>query len=207
MRTEHVRYLLPDYSAGRLEKAEQTLVSEHLQTCDECRAELDEIRSILAQLNMSDVLKPSNSYFSSLVPRIRQRLEGKQSFSWLGNPFTTKLVLPFSVAVLSILLLSNVEFIVEEPVNPLNNLVADVLPEDVIDFVAEASRPTLWTTRQAQEIAEKLVAGHVSEGHALRYVLQTDPAESIEQTQELLRELDESQIQQLLQKLGERAIL
>lgn len=207
MRIEHAKYLLPDYSIGKLDQAEQTLVSEHLQACDVCRADLDEIRGILAQLKTSDVVKPSNSYFSSLVPRIRQRLEGKQSSSWLGNPFTTKLVLPFSVAVLAIVLLTNVEFTVEEPANPLNNLVADVLPEDVIDFVAEASRPTLWTTRQAQEIAEKLVAGHVSEEHALQYVLQTDPAESIEQTQELLRELDESQIEQLLQKLGERAIL
>jgi hypothetical protein len=85
--------------------------------------------------------------------------------------------------------------------------VADVLPEDVIDFVAEASRPTLWTTRQAQEIAEKLVSGHVSEGHALPYVLLSESGEDVQQTQQLLRELDESQIQQLLQKLGERAIL
>ncbi len=207
MRTEHVKYLLPDYSAAKLGQAEQNLVSEHLQACDECSADLDEIRSTLAHLKASDMVKPSSLYFSSLVPRIRQRLEGKQSFSWLGNPFTAKLVLPFSVAVLAIVLLSNVKLTVEEPVNPLKNLVADVLPEDVIDFVAEASRPTLWTTRQAQEIAEKLVAGHVSEKHALQYVLQTDPAESIGQTQDLLRELDESQIQQLLQKLGERAIL
>ena len=207
MRTEHVKYLLPDYSAAKLGQAEQTLVSEHLQACDECRADLDEIRSTLVQLKASDVLKPSNSYFSSLVPRIRQRLEGKQSFSWLGNPFTGKLILPFSVAILAIVLLSNVELTVEEPVNPLKNLVSDVSPEDVIDLVAEASRPTLWTMRQAQEIAEKLVAGHVSEEHALRYVLQTDPVENIGQTQELLRELNESQIEQLLQKLGERAIL
>ena len=207
MRIEHVKYLLPDYSAGKLEQAEQSLVSDHLQACDLCRSDLDEIRITLAQLETAETAKPSNAYFSSLVPRIRQKLEGRQSSSWLGNPFTTKLVFPFSVAVLAIVLLSSVELTVEEPVNPLKNVVADFLPEDVIDLVAEASRPTLWTTRQAQEIAEKLVAGHVSEEHALRYVLQTDPAESTEQTQELLRELNESQIEQLLQKLGERAIL
>lgn len=207
MRTEHVKYLLADYSTGKLSAAENALVSDHLQACELCRADLDAVRNTLEQMWAVEVAKPSGAYFASLVPRIRQRLEDKQPYAWLGNPFITKVVLPFSVAVLAIVLLSNVELAVDEPVNPLENVVAGVSPEDVIDIIAEASRPTPWTTRQVQDIAEKLVAGHVSQEHALSYVLQADPAESIGQTQELLRELSETQVEQLLQKLGEKAIL
>jgi predicted anti-sigma-YlaC factor YlaD len=40
-RCEHIRDLIPDFSAGRLARAEAAAVQRHLDECEECRAEAE----------------------------------------------------------------------------------------------------------------------------------------------------------------------
>jgi len=46
----HIRLLLYDYAAGRLERERHTLVQRHLEGCAECREESAELRAILEKI-------------------------------------------------------------------------------------------------------------------------------------------------------------
>ena len=126
----------------------------------------------------------------------------------------TKLALPFATAALAIGLLVNIKFFGQEiiPDAALTPMTEGLHPEDVVDFVMEASAPTPWMLGQTQEVAQAIVGEHLTKEHFLQHSMTLGSLPDFDEElplsgQLLLRDLDEEQVDRLLKKLGERTIL
>ena len=67
-RHDSIRTLLSSYIDGQVSGAESSRVDEHLATCEECRLELDSLRSTVGLLQGLPQLQPSRSFTLSEAP-------------------------------------------------------------------------------------------------------------------------------------------
>ena len=213
MRIEHVKYLLPDYVLGKIEIEARSEVDRHVESCPVCSRELEDIRGTLNSVRQYQPTTPFPAYFNSILPRVRETLGHKTPDSWWTDPVLTKLALPFATAALAIGLLVNIGFFGREitPNAALTPMAEGLRPEDVVDFVMEASRP-IWMVGQTQEVAQAIVGEHLTKEYFLQHSMTLGSQPDFEEelpfsSQQLLKDLDEEQIDRLLKKLGERTIL
>lgn len=88
------QYLLPQYVFGDLPEHQATRLEEHLQTCAECRAELEQLRKFNAVVSRSplpepaeEILREARSQFRSALQTERRR-EARRQFSRFRDPVT-----------------------------------------------------------------------------------------------------------------------
>jgi len=75
MKCTDVKLLLTDFATGKLSEAESDLVRSHIEACPKCRAELEEIKQILASLSaLPPVHDPGEAYWASILPRISEAI-------------------------------------------------------------------------------------------------------------------------------------
>lgn len=210
MHTEHIKYLLPDYVTGRLEPDLQNGVEAHLNTCQECVAEMKNLQEILRKISQDKPYAPATMYFNALLPRIRQRLDAKRKQSVWAHPVFVRVVAPLAVAVLAIVMLSRMPFPAEQQ-DPLKSIVADVstdeLEQVVLEQVQRQPGGMLFTENELAMLPS---------GRSLEQQLQSiakgtswidsEPAPN-NGILSGIDELSDSELETLLQRLGERAIL
>jgi predicted anti-sigma-YlaC factor YlaD len=93
-----IRNLLPEYGRGGLTKHEESLVEQHLKSCKTCPQELTALQELYAHLDLQSTEKPSEQYWTALLPRIHQRI-GERNES--GIPvWIRRVALPLSLALL-----------------------------------------------------------------------------------------------------------
>ncbi|MBI3579511.1 MAG: zf-HC2 domain-containing protein [Ignavibacteriales bacterium] len=211
MHTEHINYLLPDYLTGRLEPDLLRGVEAHLNECKECVSEMANLRKVLGKVSQDKPYIPSTVYFSTLLPRIRQRLDGKQKRSLWAHPVFVRIVSPLAVAVLAIVMLSRVPFPAERQ-DPLKSIVADVSTDELEQVVLEQSQHQPGGTLLAENELASLPTGKALENHIKTMGAQTSmwieseyiPSGVVPRT---VNDLDDSELETLLQRLGERTVL
>ena len=103
MKCAQVRIALPDYVRGKLAENERKTVAGHVDSCRDCSAECDDLRSLFSSLDAAGAWKPTEQYFASLLPRIHERIDRKQRRRL--SEWTTRLVLPVSAAVVAVIVL------------------------------------------------------------------------------------------------------
>mgnify|MGYP001606386951 FL=1 len=214
MRTEHIKYLLPDYLNRRLDEELREAVESHLRTCTQCREEMEALRDAFEYLRTHAPERPSASYFATILPRVRQRLERKETGSFLSHPLFVRLVAPLAVAALAIVLLLRVPFFrteSEREVNPLRSVVTGTSTEEIAQAVLEHSRQQPLSNNLSGEISS-LIAEQVIRHQFLEDEIDLQSASSLEPlfnsaSTHAIEELTESEVDALLQRLGERTIL
>ena len=137
MRTNHVSILLPDYLRGVLSSDESKEVEQHLQHCAACQSDLAEMKQVLAAIGAPPTLDVPGNYFSSLLPRIHQRLEKKKQSVWVSSPLVGKLVLPLGAALVVAVLLWHlpVQENAGRSTDPLLAVVDSAATVDIADIV------------------------------------------------------------------------
>ena len=100
MRIEHVSFLLPDFIRGFLGKDDTARVETHLRVCTECRSELEELAGTLASIAVLSKGDVPKAYFTSILPRIRERLDGRNINPWMQHPLVSRIVLPLGAAII-----------------------------------------------------------------------------------------------------------
>ena len=100
MNCKEVKELLPDFVRRTLSDDERQLVSEHTSFCPACRREVEDLAGLMSRLSSRVVESPPVGYWNTVLPRIHERLDGRESRAWL--PDLLKPVLPVSVAVMLI---------------------------------------------------------------------------------------------------------
>lgn len=215
MRTEHIKYLLPDYVNGRLDEELREAVESHLRTCTQCREEMEALRDAFEYLRTHAPERPSASYFATILPRVRQRLERKETGSFLSHPLFVRLVAPLAVAALAIVLLLHVPFFrteSEREINPLRSVVTGTSTEEIAQAVLEHSRQQPLGNDLSEGEISSLVAAQVIRHQFLEEEIDLQSASSLEPlfnsaSTHAIEELSESEVDALLQRLGERTIL
>jgi anti-sigma factor RsiW len=215
MHTDHIEYLLPDYVSGKLDEELKEAVELHLRSCVSCRLEADRVREVVLFLDAHRPNAPAPSYFTTVLPRLRRRLQQKESPSLLSRPVVARLALPLAVAALSIVLLLHLPVVPGESGSLLNSMrvaVGDVSADDLTQAVMDESRQhpfvsVLGDHELAAAVPDRIVEQHLftedfysQASEAMGPLFDITPSQAIEG-------LSDSEIDALLQRLVERTML
>lgn len=140
MHTTHVDYLLPDYVTGKLEEPLRSGVATHLEDCAECRAELETLQRAFQAIAGSERKSPPSAYFTGILPRVRERLEQRDSLSVFARPLFTRFALPLAVGVLTFVLLMHVPALTNNGgtvQNPLRPVLSGVGSEELVEIALD----------------------------------------------------------------------
>ncbi|HAL55469.1 MAG TPA: hypothetical protein DCP63_03040 [Bacteroidetes bacterium] len=212
--TEHVSYHLPDYTRGALDEELRRVVESHLLRCEACTRELALIRATAVLVDVDESERPSSLYFNSLLPRIRRRLEQKQSRSVLTHPLMVRIVSPLAVASITIIVLLNISSPKEGTIpgqGQLKSIIGDVTADEMALVILEQNGhiPIVGLSdgqdgsQPSSGEAPEVDSQKESEALALSTsdILQTLTSSST------LVELTDAEVDAVLQRLVERAIL
>jgi len=107
---EELIYSLPDYIAGKInDKGIQNKIEEEIRNNDGFRQEYELLKETYSSLKNLEFSEPPAHYFNNLIPRLNQRIENENKFSFahlfrLANLF--KYALPAVTVVCVILLIT-----------------------------------------------------------------------------------------------------
>lgn len=209
----HVSSLLPDYLNNKLETALKQGVESHLSECSECRQEADRLTELFQALQKETPSSPPSHYFSTIVPRVRERLERRERFSWLQHPVFTRVAMPLAAAALAVALLVRLPVELQESTSqPLLDRSESLNPEEVAEALVQQHELLPLNTVVVQEIAEATVPAKVFEQQIAEKLIVSSSKQPYDYfsgipTEQLLNSLNEQEVETLLQRLGERIIL
>jgi hypothetical protein len=79
---KHILLLLPEYLDKTLSESEQLATKAHLDLCAHCSGELAYLSNLMTLLNAEKAItSPAPSYWSTVLPRIRSRIDRSAIFS------------------------------------------------------------------------------------------------------------------------------
>lgn len=134
--TIHIEHLLPDYLAGKLTDDEKIAVDWHLRVCEACRSTNESLAVIFAATRIPSH-SPGSAYFSTILPRVRTRMEQGGHRRRFFGPVMSRLVLPLAATALVLLSLVTLSTNDNGDVfgGTLKPLIAELGPDDVSDVL------------------------------------------------------------------------
>jgi anti-sigma factor RsiW len=220
--TDHVEYLLPDYVNGKLEEGLNEAVESHLRSCASCRLEEERVREAVLFLHAERPPVPAPSYFVTILPRVRQRLEHTESRPVFSRPLAStpsrlvgRLALPLAAAAVAIALLLQFPIVPGGGGSYLNSMklaVGDLSSDDLAQAVLDESRQHPFVSVLGDREVAAAVPDRVVEQHLFTRDFYSQTAEVTGPLFELtasqtIEGLSDSEIDALLQRLAERAML
>jgi hypothetical protein len=212
--TEHIEYLLPEYLNGTLEDSLRPGVEEHLKSCSGCSSELSGLRQTLEMLDSHGTIEPPSGYFTTVLPRVRERLEREESRNLFASPWFIRLALPVGAAALALAIVLSLPFSgteAEAGRNPLQAVMHGSTTGELVDIVLDmvALQPLSSPTVEI-ETSSLLGVGVLRGDHLLAHADEVPFAEGFAQDEMLpedLEQLSEVDLEALVQSLGERTLL
>jgi anti-sigma factor RsiW len=209
--TEHIKYDLMDYITNRLSAQEHKRVALHLQKCSQCNDHYMEFMATEAVLRKSHEEAPTPVYYSTILPRVRERLISHKRSFWEYSHGTAKIILPLAVSVLLVVILmrtptdSSSESTQTEA---LHQAVMDLDEDEILQAVEKEYATSALSPNQ--EVAAAGVAEHLQGDRFLKSAVskQIENEEVAEMDVEgMISDLHEEQVDQVLSGLSERNIL
>ncbi|CUS84097.1 hypothetical protein JGI3_00878 [Candidatus Kryptobacter tengchongensis] len=71
MKCNEVKNNLVDYATGKLESEE---IAKHLEVCESCRIELEQIKEVVSILSEYEVEEPTEFYWSNFLSRVKRKI-------------------------------------------------------------------------------------------------------------------------------------
>jgi hypothetical protein len=214
LHTEHVEYLLPEYLNGTLPESLRPGMEEHLKYCSSCNTELVELRQTMEMLQSRRVEEPPSGYFTTVLPRVRERLERKGWRDFFANPLLTRLALPIGAAVMALFILLSLPFQANETEsghNPLQAVMHGSTTDELVDLVLDMVPLHPLSSPTVEGETSSLLGVRVLRGdHLLAYADEGSIAQDFtldERMPEGLEQLNEAELEALVQRLGERTSL
>jgi anti-sigma factor RsiW len=212
--TEHVERRLLEYLDGTLAESLRPGVERHLEHCSACRTELAELRQTMELLSSQKTAPPPSGYFSTVVPHVRERLEGKESQSLFGAPMLVRFALPVGAAAIALAILLSLPFPAVETEgsrNPLQAVMHGATTDEVVDIVFDSVPLQPLSTPMVEGETSSLLGVRILRGdHLLANADEGASTPDItldERMPEGLEQLNEADVEALVQHLGERTML
>ncbi|RPI03201.1 MAG: hypothetical protein EHM64_12665 [Ignavibacteriae bacterium] len=211
VQAEHVKYDLLDYAANRLSIQEHDRVEEHLQNCLTCQNHYRELLSTENILKESHEHPPSPVYFTTILPRVRERLEQRRRPVRAYAEALTKVLLPLSVSAFLVLLVLRVPIDFSSESNQtdaLQRVMKDLSADEMVQAVEGEYAGSSFTTYQDLSIAG--VEEHLQGDRFLKAAVskQIENEEIAEMDLEgMISDLSSDQVDQVLSKISERNAL
>jgi hypothetical protein len=216
MKCRDVEYLLVELADGTLDAERKAGVEEHLAQCEECSMDAALLKETFDALRSEVTELPPTHYFSTLLPKIRTRLEKKErSRGFILPAWLEKAAAPVAVLAMGVIVIGLFRaFEPTEDFSPLKTIVSQ-LPGDEMaalvttsepfssgDFGLSSSEKILEATPNANVIADNmkmdLIAGDVS-GQQTEIGIPTDD--------KVIEELDDETVSQVIDRMNEQSSL
>lgn len=216
MPMDHVKYHLPDYVNKRLDDDLRKGVEAHLQECSACRFEYEQLQKTFALIRGTNPIHPAPTYFQSLLPKIRQRMEQRSLPLFMAHPLVVRVAAPLAVAVVAIALLLHTPFVYRDTTmeeNPLKSVLSDMSADELVQVIAEQTSHQPFNGYFAEAEADQTPRMQPLENESLGReveLLHTTVSEFVfggTSAQQGLAELSEAEVEALLQQLVERTTL
>ncbi len=206
MPTVHEQYeqLFPEYLLGRLSADTTRGVDEHLRICPECRARLDELKPLFAAMKQYAPSAPPAHYFTTVLPRVRERMERRTAVRFFEEPWIARVAAPLGALALMIALV--VSLPPGASSDGLKELVSSMESEELVDLlVEETGKGVPSQVSGADAVAATLPEQLASREFARKILGDQNVADAA--FPQALADLDKEELDMVLQKLGERTLL
>jgi hypothetical protein len=99
---EELKNLIPDYITGQISQSDKLMLEDAMSESAELKELYNEMIGTLAFVNNVKFSEPSPQYFSTLLPRIHDRIQQQEEskFSWVNIPAVWKMLVPIAAVVL-----------------------------------------------------------------------------------------------------------
>ncbi|MFH0991886.1 MAG: zf-HC2 domain-containing protein [bacterium] len=210
---KHIEEILPDFLNGTLDGETSKAVENHLLSCAKCRQESDALRSLFTQLEAGKHPIVPSGYFSTIVPRVRERIEKPTLFRISLYSSILQRMAPVVAAAALVILLINLDYpkgTFETVDNGLAAAMQDMTMSDLTEaaldqFSFQPLDATTSTHEALSEIGSKALSIDLLEEQvpAMSGLLSNtlNNGTSIQ-----LESISESELNTLLERLGERII-
>jgi hypothetical protein len=98
---EELKNLIPDYITGQISDSDKLMLENAMSESAELKELYNEMTGTLAFVNNIKFSEPSPQYFSTLLPRIHERIQQQEEnkFSWANIPAVWKMLVPIAAVV------------------------------------------------------------------------------------------------------------
>jgi hypothetical protein len=206
---EHVQYDLMDYITNRLNDEERNLVEQHLNKCTRCKNQYIELLPTGQALKQNHHAAPGSEYYSTILPRIRERLIAQKRPMWYYN-HDVKIILPLTVSIILAILFIRIpiEYLSKSSqTEGLQQIVIDLDADEVMQAVEKEYANVALSPNQ--DVAAIGVAEHLQGDRFLKSAVtkQIENEEIAEMDVEgMISDLDGEQVNQVLSGLSERNV-
>jgi hypothetical protein len=129
MKCEERFYDYIDYVKGKLPSDISLEIDKHISSCNQCKKEVENIKSFILTLDNFNVKEPNEIYFTNLITIINEKIENKKR-NKIENIQYNKLVSVMSLIIFAVILaltynVSNVQISTQTFVNDKMELSVD----------------------------------------------------------------------------------
>lgn len=215
MPTDHKQWeeLIPDYITGRLSESEMESVRQHQASCGQCSRLMQELQPLFSALEVEGSREAPPWYFSSLVPRLRDRL-GAPTARRTPRPFAD-LALPLASLALLLMIALTIGPLWQERTSAdpaLSAAVGDISADALADAVAKQAEAAGIVEGSSEGSFAGALPDGLVESEIVKTLLQdrsiTSGLEVPSGPNSLwLPDLSETEVTTLLKRLSERELL
>jgi hypothetical protein len=197
-----------DYVTNRLDAQEHKKVEQHLKKCSICRNEYNELLGIETVLRQGHNAAPTSAYYSTILPRVRERLVSHRRYIWDYRNVATKIILPLALSILLVVVLIRMpkdSFPESAQSEALHQAVKDFNEDEVMQAVENEYAGSSLSPNQ--EVAAAGVAEHLQGDRFLKLAvskqIENNEVADID-IEGMISDLDGEQVDRVLSSLSER---
>jgi hypothetical protein len=107
MKCKDFRYDFVDYVKGMISSDKKKEIDNHLQVCENCRKEIEEIKNVSSALDSFKITEPDESFFINFVPNLNEKIANRKTKSNYKKAlnFALSFSTVFSVIILMFILM------------------------------------------------------------------------------------------------------
>ena len=160
MKCNYVQPMLPDYVVNKLSNGQLNAIESHVRGCPHCQQAAKELQEVLVGLREVQVSEPSETYFTTILPRIHKRIEALQSGFRIPDYFL-RLVMPVAMVLVTLTVIGNYHKVVSLPTPTVTaNSTIETTSDDLTYILGqqEVAANDKISSQDQDEISELLIS-------------------------------------------------
>ncbi len=197
MNNDELYQLLIDYAEGTLDETGRKRVEAELKKSHKVRMDLELLRSTLGYLQHQDEESVPNHYFSSFLPRVREKIEQKKEFHRFIIPlWLQKVSAPLSAVAVLVALFGMYNLFMPDTSQQELSLIVRETEQKEVDQLVTIGTPfeVVATTVSSSTFNSQILADELLATASLY--------ENVISDVQILSQLDEQDVELIVRQLG-----